>query len=551
MADLTPDVLVVGAGINGVGTFRDLAFQGVDVLLVDKGDISSGASAAPSRMVHGGLRYLEHGEFRLVKEALRERDLLLHTARHYVHPLPTFIPVRTWTTGIGTVIAQFFRLDLPRPAHRGALMVRSGLTLYDLYTRARRQVPPHDFIPRDEALERWPALTDDIVGVARYHDAWVSHPERLALEVALDGMAAGGTVLTYHEVVDVADGAVVVRNELTDETITVRPRVLINAAGPWIDQVNDALGEGERLIGGTKGSHVVLDHPELHDLLDGEMLYHETHDGRTALMFPWHGKVIAGTTDLRIEDPDAVVTEEREIEYILETVADVVPGLGIDRSHIDATYVGVRPLPWSGPDVAPSKVSRDHSVPVSEATTERPFPVLSLVGGKWTTFRAFAEEVTDDVLERLGRERMVATEPAEIGGAKGYPTHPDRWVADLAAEIGLAPERVEVLLERYGSTAATVARSLGDADAPLEAHPGYSTGELRWIAEHELVVHLDDVADRRTTIAVLGETTDALLAEIADVIAPVLGWDADRVEAEVKRARMLIDERHGLPAPAA
>lgn len=550
MQTLTPDVLVVGAGINGAGTFRDLAFQGVDVLLVERADICAGASAAPSRMIHGGLRYLEFGEFRLVKEALRERDLLLHTARHYVRPLPTFIPVRSWTTGIGTVIGTFLRLDVSRPAHRGALMVRAGLTLYDQYTRTRRQVPAHEFIDREAALERWPALTDDIVGVARYHDAWISYPERLGLELVLDGIAAGGDALTYHEVVDARDGAVVVRDVHTGDEVLVRPRILVNAAGPWIDEVNGAVDGGRRLIGGTKGSHVILDHPELHDLLDGEMLYHETTDGRTSLMFPWHGKVIAGTTDIRIEDPDAVETEPSEVDYILSAANEVVPGLEINRSHVVTTYVGVRPLPWSG-DVATVKISRDHSMPVAEPVPGRPFPILSMVGGKWTTFRAFAEEVTDDVLDRLGRRRLAKTEPAEIGGARGYPSDVDRWVADVAAETGLPGERVATLLERYGAIGADVARAVSADDTPLSSHPGYSAAELAWIAEHEIVRHLDDVLDRRTTIALLGEATPAVVAEVAEAVAGPLGWDAERVQSEVVRATALLEDRHGVPGVVA
>jgi glycerol-3-phosphate dehydrogenase len=543
------DVLVIGAGINGAATFRDLAFQGLDVVLVDKGDICSGTSAAPSRMIHGGLRYLEHGEFRLVKEALRERDLLLHNARHFVRPLPTFIPVKSWTSGIGTVIGTFLRLDLDSPAERGGLMVRSGLTLYDLYTRKRRTMPSHEFLEADEALERWPALDPDIVGVARYHDAWISHPERLCLEVVLDGVAAGGTATSYTEVAGMSDGRVVLRDVDSGEERTIAPRLVINAAGPWIDKVNESLGIHGRLIGGTKGSHLVLDHPGLADLLDGEMLYHETRDGRTGLIFPWNGKVIAGTTDIRVDDPDEVETDEAEIDYILETVADAVPGLEVTRDHIDATYVGVRPLPFAG-DLPTVKISRDHSMPVSEPDDGRPFPVFSLVGGKWTTFRAFAEEATDAALEVLDRERRVVTEPAEIGGARGYPADPGPWLDELAEVSGLAPERVADLVGRYGTT---VERMLDDlsGEVALSTLPTYSDAELAWVAAHEQVRHLVDILDRRTTIAVLGEASDDVIEEVARVVAPALGWDEARRTAEVERAIASVRRRHGVPGAAA
>ncbi len=543
------DVLVIGAGVNGAATFRDLAFQGLDVVLVDKGDICSGTSAAPSRMIHGGLRYLEHGEFRLVKEALRERDLLLHNARHFVHPLPTFIPVTSWTSGIGTVIGTFLRLDLESPTHRGGLMVRSGLTLYDLYTRKRRTMPAHEFLEAEEALERWPALDPDIVGVARYHDAWISHPERLCLEVVLDGVAAGGTAIPYTEVAGVSDGEVVLVDVDSGEERTISPKVVINAAGPWIDKVNSALGIEGRLIGGTKGSHLVLDHPELADLLDGEMLYHETHDGRTGLIFPWNGKVIAGTTDIRVDDPDEVETDESEIDYILATVAAAVPGIEVTRDHIDATYVGVRPLPFAG-DIPTVKISRDHSMPMTEPTPDRPFPVFSLVGGKWTTFRAFAEEATDAALEVLDRDRRVVTEPSEIGGARGYPADPGPWMDELAEASGLTAGRIADLVARYGTTVEAMLDDLVD-ETPLTTLPSYSDAELAWVAANEHVRHLVDILERRTTIAVLGDASDDAVAEVARVVAPALGWDEQRRSAEVARASASIRRRHGLPGTAA
>ena len=545
MTEATPEVLVIGAGINGAGTFRDLALQGVDVLLVERGDICSGSSSAPSRMIHGGLRYLEFGEFRLVREALRERDLLLHTARHLVRPLPTFIPVRSWAGGAGTVLGSFFRVDVPRPAQRGGLLLRAGLALYDRYTASRRTLPSHEFLDRDDALERWPHLPPDIVGVARYHDAWISHPERLGLEVVLDGIAAGGEVRTYAEAIGVEAGAVLVKDLSTGVVDRVRPRVVVNAAGPWIDEVNRTIDPGSpRRIGGTKGSHVILDHPALHEFLAGEMLYHETDDGRTSLLLPWHGRVIAGTTDIRVDDADEVTTTDEEVDYILAATREVVPGLEVGREQVVSTYVGVRPLPWAGEDVATVRISRDHSLSEAEPTDRVPFPVLSMVGGKWTTFRAFAEVATDAALDRLGRRRVVHTEPAEIGGARGHPSDETAWIAQVADRTGLTPRRVAVLLERYGSTAARIAEAVTADDRPLPSHSGYSPAELAWIAGNELVVHLDDLLDRRTTIAVLGEARPEVVADVAAAIAPVLGWDRGTTEAEVERATAILGRRH-------
>ncbi|MBC7811976.1 MAG: FAD-dependent oxidoreductase, partial [Burkholderiales bacterium] len=175
-----PDVsvLIVGGGVNGIGTYRDLALQGVDVLLVEKNDFCSGASAASSHMIHGGLRYLENGEFRLVREALTERNLLLQNAPHYVHPLPTTIPIFNWASGFLNAPLKFFRLR-DKPGSRGAAIVKIGLTLYDLFTRGQQTLPRHQFSSREKALQLRPKLNPDIVATATYYDAWMPYPERI------------------------------------------------------------------------------------------------------------------------------------------------------------------------------------------------------------------------------------------------------------------------------------------------------------------------------------------------------------------------------------
>ena len=174
-------VLIVGAGINGIGTFRDLALQGVDALMVDKGDFCSGASAASSHMVHGGLRYLENGEFRLVREAVKERNLLLQNAPHYVKPLPTTIPIFKWFSGMLNAPLKFLGL-LDRPAERGALVIKMGLMLYDVYTRVHQSMPTHKFATRKKSLAQYPDLNPDIRCAATYYDAAMSIPERICIE---------------------------------------------------------------------------------------------------------------------------------------------------------------------------------------------------------------------------------------------------------------------------------------------------------------------------------------------------------------------------------
>ncbi len=183
-------VLIIGAGINGIGTFRDLALQGIDCLIIDRGDICSGASMASSHMLHGGIRYLENGEFRLVREALHERNNLLRNAPHLTRPLPTTIPIFKWFSGIFNSPLKFLGL-LNKPAERGAVIIKLGLMLYDAYVRGDSTMPGHQFDNRSSALKKWPALNPEVLFAATYYDGAMTSPERLALEILLDGEAEG------------------------------------------------------------------------------------------------------------------------------------------------------------------------------------------------------------------------------------------------------------------------------------------------------------------------------------------------------------------------
>ena len=342
-------VLIIGGGVNGIGTFRDLALQGVDALLVERGDFGSGTSAASSHMLHGGLRYLENGEFRLVNEALHERDRLLANAPHYAKPLRTTIPIFRWFSGLLNAPLKFAGL-LDRPGERGALAVKLGLTFYDFLIRRGRVMPTHAFRLRGAALREYPALHPAIVCAATYYDAWMSCPERICLEMVLDAEASNANcrALNYVSAVHSEGDTVILRDELTGESFSVKPMVVVNAAGPWIDFVNADLGQGQkRFIGGTKGSHLILDHPALLEATRESEFYFENDDGRLVLILPFFDRVMIGTTDTRIDNPDEAVTTDAEVDYLLAMVNKVFPSVRLERSHIVFTFSGVRPLPYS------------------------------------------------------------------------------------------------------------------------------------------------------------------------------------------------------------
>ncbi|WP_439615743.1 FAD-dependent oxidoreductase [Shinella sp.] len=543
------DVCVLGGGINGLSVFRELALQGVDVLLVEKDDYCSGASAALSRMVHGGLRYLENGEFSLVQESLVERDRLLRNAPHYVAPLPTTVPIFDVFSGLANGIVRFLGLTR-RPSRRGAIAIKTGLGIYDFLTRKRALMPKHQFRGRKATLEKWPALNPAIRNSATYYDAWVSHPERIGIELLRDGLSAGpnAKALNYATVEQAGAGEFLLRDGVSGETLLIQPRLVINATGGWIDIANGALfPEDARpapLMGGTKGSHLIIDNPALRDMLDGHMIYYENEDGRICILFPYLGKVLVGSTDIRVDDPGTVRCEADERDYILQSLAFVLPGVKIQPEEIVFQFAGVRPLPASK-DSFTGRIPRDHFCTVLEGQDGGPL-VLCMIGGKWTTFRSFGEMAADMALERLGKSRRVDTAERTIGGGRAFPKDGSSWVRDLAASTGISTERAASLFERYGTDASDVARFIAAAaDHPLP-HDGYSVRELIHLIRTEAVEHLDDLLARRATLAITGELSLAMTDAALDVLAAEKSWSAQRAADERSRFLTLMGERHGV-----
>jgi glycerol-3-phosphate dehydrogenase len=550
-------VLIIGGGINGIGTFRDLALNGVDVLLVERGDFCSGASSASSHMAHGGIRYLENGEFRLVREAVQERNRLLQNAPHIVKPLPTTIPIFKQFSGLLNAPLKFFGM-LDKPSERGSLVIKIGLLLYDAYSRAQRRedaqavVPKHQFLSRSKSLAKWSHLNPEIVNTATYYDGAILRPERLAIELILDAEAANPNAhaLNYVNMVGGSEDTIILRDELTDEAYDIRPKLVINAAGPWIDFANRKLGLSTRFIGGTKGSHIVLKHEELRKAIAEHEFYFENSDGRLVLLYPLFDRVLVGTTDVAMENPDEARCTDDEADYFLDMIKRIFPDLKLSRENIVFRYSGVRPLPHSSANTT-SQISRDHSIEVvSGDWTNLTFPVFSLVGGKWTSFRAFSEQVTNKVLAYLKLPRQKDTRALPIGGGRGYPRDPTelkRQIESLSAWTGVTRERLKTLFERYGSRAEAIATYMnGGTDFFLKSMPDYSRREIIFLVQHEKIFHLDDFILRRSMLAMLGLVTREMIDELAGVFSNTLGWDAEQRAAEVARTLFILEDRHGV-----
>lgn len=522
------DLLVVGAGINGAALARDAAMRGLRVLLVDKGDVGGGTTSWSTRLIHGGLRYLEHFAVPLVRESLHERNVLLGTtAPHLVRPLHFLIPV--YAAG-----------------SRSARTIRLGMVAYEVLSLGK-QVEHHRMLTPQETLDHAPGLDPEgLRGAALYYDAQAMYPERLALENALSAQEHGASVLTYTQVeaFEVADGqvrAAQVRDARSGRRWVVRAAVVVNAAGPWADEVARALpGERRRLIGGTKGSHlVVAPFPGA----PSTALYTEATDNRPYFIVPWAGNYLVGTTDERFDgDPDDVAASDEEIDYLIESTNEVVPGAQLDRNAVLWTYAGVRPLPYE-PDVPESRVTRKHVFYHDQQVRN----VISVVGGKLTTHRALAEQGINRVFDTLGRKTppcRTAHEP--LPGGRTGDVDWGHFAASFRDSSAVPADIAEHLLEVYGARAGEVVH-YASADELLRTRlPGTTTlaAEVPFAVQRESASTLSDVYLRRTMLGVRGDLGLGTLRTAAEVARARLGWSERRAGEEIAEYHRFLARYH-------
>lgn len=525
------DVLIIGAGINGAGTFRDLALNGVNVLLIDRGDFCSGASAASSHMAHGGIRYLENGEFRLVREAVQERNRMIQNAPHLVQPLPTTIPIFKFWSGLFNAPLKFLGL-LNSPSERGAVIIKIGLLLYDAFTKQQGTVPGHSFFGKSDTLSKFPQMNPAVRFSATYFDGSIISPERYTVELILDAENEGNHACALNYAIAEKNGLgnLTLKDKQTGQSYQISPKVIINAAGPWIDFVNTSFGISHQYIGGTKGSHIVVDHRELRDAIGENEIFFENEDGRIVLIFPLADKVLIGTTDIPVQDPDGVNCEHSEIEYFKEMIVRVFPSIQISEDQIIFRFSGVRPLE-SQHTRTTSQITRDHSIKTDQLNN---IPVFSMVGGKWTTYRAFAEQITDIVLKQLGIKRIKNTWNLKIGGGKDYIPQ-NRSMSDHSNWLSL-----------YGSRRSEIENYLSRVNHQLVHAPFLTRNEIAYLIQVEKVVHLDDLVLRRTMLAYFGKLTKPLLQELAELTAEILSWNDHRLQEELDHLNWILDQKHGI-----
>ena len=489
--------------------------------------------------------------FVLCGTAVRERDRLLQNAPHLVKPLPVALPVFKRFSGLLNAPRKFFG-TLDKPVERGALALRLGLMIYDSYAENPRAVPRHQFLSRKRSLARWKYLSAKIIDTAVYYEGAILQPERLGIELVLDAEAENSNVhaLNYVSMIGGMGDTIILRDELTDNNYDVHPKLVINAAGPWVDFTNRKLGLSTSYMGGTKGSHIVVRNEELRGAIGENEFFFENEDGRIVFIFPLYDHVLIGTSDIPVEHPDEAYCSEEEIDYFLKLTRRIFPSLSLRREDVVFQFSGVRPLPHASGKALP-QISRDRSIEVlSGDWTNLRFPVYSLVGGKWTSFRAFAEQVTDKALAYLGLARQKDTRSLPIGGGRGYPIDAGeikRHIESLSAWTGVARERLKFLFDRYGTRAEAIATYMnGGTDFLVKGLPDFSLREIVFLVQHEKICHLDDFLLRRSMLAMLGRLNLEMLEELARVLGNTLGWSEEQKAAEVQRALSILADRHGV-----
>lgn len=555
-------VLILGAGINGCALARELLLNGVPVVVVDRADLSSGATAYSSRLIHGGLRYLEYGELDLVRESLAERTRLLRLSPQFVQPLQLFIPVANRFGGIVQSAARFLGLrQRPATPARGLWLVRMGLWLYDTYARDQSMSKHRVYRSGDPAAIAVDA--DRFPWLCAYYDAQIAMPERFVIALLEDARRLAESqglelrVLTYHRATRTGDtvrltpidGSGADGSSDPDETsegYILRPSALVNATGAWVDQTLEQLQIGsKRLMGGTKGSHFFTRHRALAAELSGRALYGEAEDGRPVFVLPLAGGALVGTTDLPYEgDPAAAVASEEELQYLLRLVNQLLPDVGLERSDIDWHYSGVRPLPYTGGDT-PASVTRRHWMEPHDGSGPATY---SVIGGKLTTCRALAEEEAATLLAHLGLPVREISADRFIPGGEDYPrgnAEREKEIAALAASARWPIDAVQAIWALCGTQTRQVVAALRDESAATISGTPLPRAYVRWVIEHEWAQRLDDLVERRLMLLYHPQLTEALLRELAQLLVESGCLEAGKIDEEVTRVRIRLADHFG------
>jgi glycerol-3-phosphate dehydrogenase len=525
------DLLVVGGGIAGAGVLRDAASRGLRALLVERTDFAAGTSSRSSKLVHGGLRYIGEGQLGVTREACRERDRLLRQNPNLVRSLPFLFPA--WRNSA-----------VPLWQVRAVLWVYAGLASFRRSSRFR-------MVRTEEVARFCPDLRrEGLRGAGLYSDAQVDDA-RLVLEAVKSARALGGEAVNHAEVVGFERGedgrlrAAEVRDALTGETLRIAARVIVNAAGPAVEAVRGLDRPLERpVLRPAKGVHLVI--PRDRIPAQGAVTF-EASDGRHLFLIPWDEVSILGTTDAFTDEIAEPVVTIEEVHYLLAAANEAFPGAALTTNDLRSVFAGVRPLAAAPDETKPaSAVSREHH------EFEDPSGLISVVGGKLTTFRAMGEAIVDRAVARLPRERRDRIGPSRTAEIPLRADDFDRaeLEARLASRFGVEPQRAEYLVRAWGADAEAL---LAEAEPRLRSSIGrsrFTLAEIAWSWRHECPADLCDLLERRLRLAIfaVGQGIGEIDA-IAQAAGDVAGWDAERRRAEARAYLDAVRRRYQIQIP--
>ncbi|MDQ3396277.1 MAG: FAD-dependent oxidoreductase [Deinococcota bacterium] len=514
------DLLVIGGGATGAGTALDAASRGLKVALVERDDFSAGTSSRSTKLIHGGVRYLEQAvkkfdrsQFNLVRDALHERSTLLKLAPHLARPLAILTPL-------------YHRLDVP--------YYTTGLKIYD-WLAGKAQLKPSRFVGRGEAAARFPMLkAEGLRGGVLYYDGQFDDA-RMNIAIALTAAEEGAVIANHVEVSALAkeggkvSGAVLC-DLLSGETWESAAAVVVNATGPFSDSIRHLDDpEAPALLSASSGVHIVLD--AKFSPPDAGLLIPQTEDGRVLFLLPWLGHTLVGTTD----NPAAITAHPKagdaDVDYILRHLRKTFD-LPVTRDDVRSSWSGLRPLVSDLKAADTARLSRDHIINVSASG------LVTIAGGKWTTYRKMALDTVDEAVRVGGLEpvRASRTETIKLSGARGFDPEGDEA---LKRRFGLKAEVAHYLNRSYGDRATEVAALAGRGYGArlAEGHP-YLEAEVLYGVHCEFARTALDVLARRTRLSFLdSRAAHAALPKVLDLLGAELGWDEARKEKERERAQ--------------
>ncbi len=512
------DLAIIGGGINGAGLAAQAAQAGLSVALLEKGDFASGTSSKSTKLFHGGIRYLEQGRFSLVFEGLHERYRLLQMVPHLARPIPFLLPSYMGDS-------------------RAAWMLRVGLWLYDLLA-GTKNIARHRWFSAEEALRKAPALKKEgLKGCGLYYDAQVNDA-RLVLENILAAEQAGAHCYNYCRVTEIKKETSTYRVSYQDErsggTDVITASCLVNASGPWANQTADLLTEGQhKLVRPTRGTHIVV--PEI--LSDHAVLVTTRKDNRVIFVIPWRGYSLVGTTDLDDpENPDKTHPTEEEIQYLIEEASRVFPGAHWDRKGVVAAFAGLRPLAWDESGHA-SAVSREDNI-------LREGNLLTIVGGKLTTYHAMARKALRQTLDILGKkERVVISDKLPGTPEKPWESFSNEVIPQWISKYAINQSQAAHIAHLYGQRGEAVLSLLSKDPSlrePLHLVRPELSAQVIFAVQEEKAVHLEDVLLRRLEIGYSLQRWGEASEKASRLMAGLLKWDETTRQKELERYRQML-----------